>query len=207
MSTPPIQRRHFLARMLGALTGGAWLGAGGFVDQAQAGIEGQPFLSEIRMFAGDFEPYGWRFCDGRLLNIADYEPLWFLLGTTYGGDGQTTFALPDLRGRLPFHPASTFSLGEWRGSEAATINSGQLPAHSHNMQGTTGLGTSSDPTGRVPAKNALGAPHYAALGGDTSLAPTTLVPNGGSQPHNNMMPSLCVNFIICIEGGIFPSET
>ena len=206
MSTPPIPRRSFLTRLLGAITGGAWLGAGGLTDLAQAGIEGMPYLGEIRMFAGSFEPNGWRFCDGRLLAIADYDALFSLIGTTYGGDGQVTFALPDLRGRVPFHPPSTLSLGEWRGSEAVTLIPTQAPAHSHNMQGSTGLGVSSDPSGRVPAKNALGSPHYAALGGDTSLASAALVPTGQSQPHNNMMPSLGVNFIICIVGGVYPQQ-
>jgi microcystin-dependent protein len=203
MSPPTLQRRHFLARVLGFLAGGAWLG------KAQAATTQQDdtyYLGEIRMFGGDFEPYGWRFCDGRLLIITDYDALFNLIGTTYGGDGQTTFALPDLRGRIPFHPSTTLSLGEAHGQESVTLSPTQAPVHSHNLQGNSGIGISDDPTGRVPAKNALGAPHYAA-DGDTSLASTTLVPAGGSEPHNNVMPSLCVNFIICIEGGLFPSQT
>lgn len=202
MTPPPIPRRHFLARLFGAIAGGAWLSK---AEPAAAGEQEFPYLGEIRMFGGDFEPYGWRFCDGRLLVINDYDALFSLIGTTYGGDGQTTFGLPDLRGRIPFHPNTGGFLGEPRGQESVVLLSGQSPVHSHNLQGNSGLGISDDPTGRVPAKNALGAPHY-SLGGDTTLASTTLVPSGGSQPHNNMMPSLCVTFIICVDG-VYPLQT
>ena len=202
MKPSPVPRRHFLARLLGAITGGAWLGAQGFTDRAEAGTEDLPFLGEIRMFAGWFEPYGWRFCDGRLLDITTYESLFNLIGTTYGGDGVTTFALPDLRGRAPVHPFNT-QLGEMSGQETVTLVSTQIPAHSHSLNGASALGDSSDPTTRVPAKSGFGAPHYSS-GIDTALAPAALVPNGASQPHENMMPSLCVHFIICIEGGVYP---
>ena len=103
MKPSTLPRRHFLARLLGAITGGAWLGAQGLADKAKAGIDDLPYLGEIRMYAGYYEPWGWRFCDGRLLDIATYEPLFNLIGTTYGGDGLTTFALPDLRGRVAAH--------------------------------------------------------------------------------------------------------
>ncbi len=203
MSDPAVQRRHFLSRLIGAMAGGAWLGRPSRAEAAPTGVEGSPFIGEIRMFAGDFEPYGWRFCDGRVVPIAQYETLFYLIGTTYGGDGQKTFALPDLRGRIPFHPMSTTQLGEMRGQESVTLISTQLPAHTHNVQGNSGVGVSSDPSGAVLAKSALGAPHY-SLGGDTFHAPGTVATAGDFQPHDNVMPSLCVNFIICVDFGVWP---
>lgn len=205
MTPPPLERRHFLARLFGALVAGTWLGRASRAEAATTGIEGTPYLGEIRMFAGDFEPYGWRFCDGRLLAISEYDALFTLIGTTYGGDGQTTFALPDLRGRVPIHSYTT-QLGEMRGVESVTVIPTQVPVHSHDVQGTSGPGLSSDPSGAVPARNALGSPHY-SLGGDTSLAAGALDVAGGSQPHDNLMPSLCVHFIICTDYGVFPSPT
>ena len=203
VKNPALPRRHFLARLLGAITGGAWLGAQGLTDKAEAGVGEMPFLGEIRMFCGWFEPYGWRFCDGRLLDITTYEPLFNLIGTTYGGDGVTTFALPDLRGRVPVHP-STVQLGEMSGAESVTLGTIQIPAHTHSLNGGSALGDSADPTTRVPAKNAFGAPHYGP-GIDTTLAPAALATNGAFQPHENMMPSLCVHFIICVDFGLYPS--
>lgn len=199
MNPPEIQRRHFFSRLFGAIAAGAWLGR---PRTAEAQSGSGPYLGEIRMFAGDFEPYGWRFCDGRLLAISEYESLFALIGTTYGGDGTTTFALPDLRGRIPFHP-HTMQLAEPRGQEGVALVSQSCPAHSHNLQGTAGLGLTSDPAGAVPAKSALGAPHY-ALGSDTSFAVNAVDVAGSSMPHNNMMPSLCVNFIICIDFALWP---
>ena len=201
MNPPPLQRRHFLARLFGALAAGTWLGR---ATPAEAQTDGEPYIGEIRMFAGDFEPYGWRFCDGRLLPIAEHDALFALIGTTYGGDGQSTFALPDLRGRVPIHCYTT-QLGETRGVESVTLISTQAPVHSHALQGTSGPGISSDPSGAVPAKSALGAPHY-SLGGDTSLATGALDVAGASQPHDNMMPSLGVNFIISLYG-VFPQQS
>lgn len=200
---PAVPRRRFLARLLGAITGGAWLGAKGLADKAEAGVGELPFLGEIRMFCGWYEPYGWRFCDGRMLDIATYDALFSLIGTTYGGDGVTTFALPDLRGRVPVQ-AYTVQLGEFGGQETVTLGPMQIPAHSHTLNGSSALGDSADPTTRVPAKNGFGAPHYGS-GIDTTLAPAALATNGAFQPHENMMPSLCVHFIICIQDGIYPS--
>jgi microcystin-dependent protein len=204
MNPPPLQRRNFLARLFAAVAAGTWLGRASRADAATTLDDGQPYLGEIRMFAGDFEPYGWRFCDGQLLQIAENDALFALIGTTYGGDGQVTFALPDLRGRVPVHPFA-IQLGETRGQESVTVTPAQVPAHSHDLRGTSGPGITSDPSGAVPAKNSLGAPHY-SLGGDTTLAPGTLDPAGGSQPHNNMMPSLGVHFIISVFG-VFPQQT
>ena len=204
MNPLPVPRRRFLARLLGAITGGAWLGAQGLTDKAEALGDDQPFFGEIRMWAGTFEPYGWRFCDGRLLDIATYDALFNLIGTTYGGDGLTTFALPDLRGRIPVHP-STVQQGEMAGQEVVYLASTQMPPHSHTLNASSALGGTSDPGGHVPAKNAFGSPHY-SLASDTTLSSSALTTNGGSQPHENMMPTLCVNFIICIEGGLYPSQ-
>lgn len=203
MKTPPLPRRHFLARLLGAITGGAWLGAQ--AGRAEAASDDTPFLGEIRMYAGSYEPWGWRICDGRLLLITEYESLWNLIGTTYGGDGQTTFALPDLRGRAPVH-ANVIQPSEMGGQEVVTLTTNQMPAHTHALNGSSALGDSADPSLRVPAKSSFGAPHYSS-GIDTSLAASTLTANGAFQAHENMMPSLCVHFIICVDFGLFPSQT
>jgi microcystin-dependent protein len=205
MSAPSLPRRHFLARLLGALAGGAWLGGAGKAGASTTQEEDTPYLGEIRMFAGDFEPYGWRFCDGRLLATADYDGLFQVIGTTYGGDGVDTFALPDLRGRAPVHFGTT-QLGEVGGEETVPLAPGQSPYHSHGLQGSSALGIASDPSGRVPARNALGAPHYRSTV-NTYFASTTLIPNGASAPHDNMMPSLCINFIICIDFGLIPTSS
>lgn len=198
-----IQRRHFLARMLGFITGSAWLGSKAGVRDAAA--QDLPYLGEIRMFAGDFAPQNWALCDGQLLSIAQYDALFSLIGTTYGGDGQVTFALPDLRGRAPVHIGPANQLGVSAGQETVTLQSAQIPAHSHALMGSSGVGDADNPSGRVPARNAVGAPHYHG-GMDTTLASNALTLSGSSMPHNNMMPSLCVNFIICLEG-VFPSQS
>lgn len=199
MSRRPLERRAFLARVLGAVAGGAWLGREAPGTAVAATQYDMPYLGEIRMFAGDFEPWGWRFCDGRLLDIVDYDPLYQVLGTTYGGDGQLTFGLPDLRGRAPIH-AWTTQRGGIAGEEAVTLTGNQIPAHNHTLQGSSAPGPSDDPTGRVPARSAVGAPHYGA-NMNATLSSSALNGSGAFQPHNNMMPSLCVNFIICIENG------
>jgi microcystin-dependent protein len=202
---PPIPRRHFLGRLLAAIAGGAWLGRliPGRAEAATGALADLPYLGEIRMFGADWAPVGWAICDGSLLLISQYDPLFQLIGTTYGGDGVTTFGLPDLRGRAPVHVGTTL-LGQTLGQEIVTVAPGQAPYHTHTLQGSSALGDSSDPTGRVPARNATGAPHYGASV-DTYLASTTLTPAGASQAHNNMMPSLCISFIMCIEGGVFPN--
>jgi microcystin-dependent protein len=206
---PALQRRHFLARALGLLAGGAWLGKLVKPREAAAGFSDQPFIGEIRMFAGNFAPAGWAFCSGQLMSIAENEALFALIGTTYGGDGQVTFALPDLRGRAPVHQgtsgAGSVLLGEMGGVETVTLLSTQIPAHSHTLVGSSTLGGTNDPTGRVPSRNPLGSPHYGG-GIDTNLAANALATTGGTQPHDNMMPSLCVNFIISLYG-VFPSQS
>lgn len=206
MSAPhqPLARREFFGRLLAGLTAWVW-----FLRpaKAQADTEGQgePYVGEIRMFAGDFAPVGWQFCDGQLLSIAENDVLFSLIGTTYGGDGQNTFALPDLRGRAPMHTGSGFTLGQQAGSETVTLNSNQIPSHTHAAGASSLVATSDQPGGRVPAVNAAGVPMFAAAA-DTSLAAAALLSAGGSQAHNNMQPSLAIHLIISLYG-IYPSPS
>jgi microcystin-dependent protein len=170
----------------------------------------QPYVGEIRMFAGNFAPAGWRFCEGQLLPISENETLFQLIGTTYGGDGQSTFALPDLRGRLPIHQGqgtglSNRVLAETGGAEEITLTVQQIPAHSHSMQASMNIATQSSPANNVLAQSTL-AQMYVADVADTTLAPTSIGATGGSQPHTNFQPYLCVDFIISLFG-IFPSPT
>lgn len=159
------------------------------------------------MFAGNFAPAGWQFCEGQLLPISEYEILFNLIGTTYGGDGESTFALPDLRGRVPIHMGHTTILAETGGAEAITLTVNQMPAHTHVAQSSTNAAT-----GTAPANNALSnlsGATSAGFGSDNphlNLSPQSISSVGGSQPHSNMQPYLCVNFIISLFG-IFPSPT
>lgn len=165
----------------------------------------QPYIGEIRMFAGNFAPVGWMFCEGQLLPISENETLFQLIGTTYGGDGQSTFGLPDLRGRIPLHQGNGFILAETGGAEEITLTISQIPAHSHPMVASTAAGQQSNPSGLVLAAT-TGADIYS---GDTPtgiMAAQSVSPVGGSQPHTNFQPYLCVNFIISLFG-LFPSPT
>ena len=169
-----------------------------------------PFIGEIRMFGGNFAPAGWAFCDGSLVPISENETLFNLIGTTYGGDGQSTFALPDLRGRIPLHQGtstasgSTFLLAQVGGVESVTLTVQQTPVHSHPMLGTGNFAASTSPQGNIPAKASVA--NVSAYGTDqptTPVSPASVGPAGGSQPHENMMPGLCVDFIIPLFG-LFP---
>lgn len=167
----------------------------------------QPYVGEIRMFGGNFAPSGWMFCEGQLLAITENETLFNLIGTTYGGDGQSTFALPDLRGRLPIHQGNGFILAETGGVEEVTLTASQIPAHNHLLLGTTANATTTSPTGNVAAT----MPEVVTSAYGTDAPPTTLSAQsvgaaGGSQPHTNFQPYLCVSFIISLFG-IFPSPT
>lgn len=174
-----------------------------------------PFIGEIRMFGGNFAPSNWAFCDGSLLSIAEYEVLFELIGTSYGGDGQTTFALPDLRGRLPVHQGngaglSPRSLGETGGVEAVTLTIPNMPQHSHTMMASTNPGDLPGPANGVPAKPSNGAtPYLYVVPGTSTVTPVamgnSIQPAGASQPHTNLMPALCVNFIISLVGN-YPSQ-
>src|SRR6266481_3305707 len=144
----------------------------------------QPYVGEIRMFAGNFAPAGWMFCEGQLLPISQYETLFNLIGTTYGGDGQSTFALPDLRGRLPLHFGNGFTLAETGGTETVTLTVPQIPAHSHAMLASTGPGTTNAPGGNVTAASPS-VTLYIQDVTDSNLSPNATGANGGSQPHNN----------------------
>lgn len=165
----------------------------------------QPFVGEIRMFAGNFAPAGWQFCDGSLLPISDFETLFNLIGTTYGGDGQTTFALPDLRGRLPIHQGNGFTLSETGGVETVTLTVSQIPSHSHPYLASTNPGASNLPSGNLLADQP-GGKNYRPTTPAASLGPQSIGSTGGSQPHDNFQPYLCVDFIISLFG-VFPSQT
>lgn len=167
----------------------------------------QPYVGEIRMFGGNFAPAGWMFCDGQLLPISEFETLFQLIGTTYGGDGQSTFAVPDLRGRLPVHQGSGFTLAQTGGVEEVTLTSSQIPAHAHPALASTSNASSNDPTGNLGGAITVAA--VFAYGTDnplTPLSPSAVGSTGGSQPHSNLQPFLCVSFIISLFG-IFPSPT
>lgn len=167
----------------------------------------QPYVGEIRMFAGNFAPAGWMFCEGQLLPISENATLFNLIGTTYGGDGQSTFALPDLRGRIPIHQGNGFTLAETGGVESVTLTVSQIPAHSHPMLSAQASATTSDPT---DALLAIAPPATTfPFGTDaplTTLSPTSVSSVGGNQPHDNFQPYLCIDFIISLFG-IFPSQT
>lgn len=164
-----------------------------------------PFVGEIRMFAGNFAPVGWAFCQGQLLPISENDVLFNLIGTTYGGDGQNTFALPNLASRIPVHVGPGFALGQAAGAESVTLTTSQIPAHSHVPASTDTVGNQASPAGGVWA--ALGSGTiYTDPPANTAMAASALNPSGGSQPHDNMVPFLCVNFIISLFG-IFPSQT
>lgn len=165
----------------------------------------QPFVGEIRMFAGNFPPAGWMFCEGQLLSISENETLFNLIGTTYGGDGQSTFALPDLRGRLPIHQGNGFSLAETGGAEVVTLTISQIPNHSHSMLASTNTSQDSSPSGKVAGQSGS-ALLYVQDTTDTDMSPQAVTSVGGNQPHSNFQPYLCVDFIISLFG-VFPSQT
>jgi len=171
----------------------------------------EPFIGSIVLFCGNFAPRGWATCDGQLLSIAQNTALFSILGTTFGGDGQTTFALPDLRGRVPLHPGSgpglsPYTLGQSSGAETVTLMATQMPAHSHAVAApcSDGIPTAPSPVGAVLA-NQDQVPFYAASG-TAAMAPGTSTIAGGSQPHENRQPLLAINFIIALEG-IYPSRS
>jgi microcystin-dependent protein len=165
----------------------------------------QPYVGEIRMFAGNFAPAGWMFCEGQLIPISENETLFQLIGTTYGGDGESTFALPDLRGRIPIHQGNGFILAETGGAEDITLTVNQIPVHNHPVAVSTVNATTVAPEGNVLAQpTALDA---FRIGVPNANMPATVIASaGGSQPHTNFQPYLCVSFIISLFG-IFPSPT
>ena len=166
----------------------------------------QPYVGEVRIFAGNFAPAGWMFCEGQLLPISEYETLFNLIGTTYGGDGQSTFALPDLRGRLPLHQGNGFTLAETGGVETVTLTVAQMPAHSHPMVGSSHNASASSAKNNVLAQTPTYTPYIAGVPANTPLASSSVTSIGGSQPHTNIQPYLCLDFIISLFG-IYPSQT
>ena len=166
----------------------------------------QPYVGEIRMFAGNFAPAGWMFCEGQLLPISENETLFQLIGTTYGGDGESTFALPDLRGRLPLHQGNSLILAETGGVEEVTLTTQQIPTHNHGFLASTAAGGQNSPANQVIAASPS-VKVFIQDSPDSTLNPANSVtPIGGSQPHTNFQPYLCVDFIISLFG-IFPSPT
>jgi microcystin-dependent protein len=157
------------------------------------------------MFAGNFAPAGWMFCEGQLLPISENETLFQLIGTTYGGDGESTFALPDLRGRIPIHQGNGFILAETGGAEEITLTVNQIPAHSHPLLASSSGGTLATPVNNLLAESVAINP-YIEDQANSNMNASAVSAVGGSQPHTNFQPYLCINFIISLFG-IFPSPT
>lgn len=170
----------------------------------------EPFVGEIRMFAGNFAPRGWAFCDGQLLAVSQNDALFSLYGTIYGGDGRTTFGLPDLRGRVPIHAGtgpglSPRRLGSKAGEEQVTLTVNQLPSHTHPFTGSTDNGLDSNPQGNFLASSTVLQPYSESEALDTSMASAAITSVGGSRSHTNLQPFLCVHFIVALFG-IYPSR-
>jgi microcystin-dependent protein len=166
-----------------------------------------PFVAEIRIFPFNFAPKGWAWCNGQLLPISQNTALFSLLGTTYGGDGKSNFALPNLQGSAPIHAGqgpglSLYDLGQSGGTETVTLLQSEMPSHPHAMADSKSDGTDTSPAGELFAKG-IGIGMYAAPGAITQLDPSAIAPAGGSLPHNNMMPYLTLNFNIALQG-VFP---
>jgi len=179
----------------------------------------EPFMGEIKIISWNFPPKGWAFCNGQLMQINQNQALFSILGTTYGGDGRTTFALPNLQGRMPVYVGNGIALGELGGETAHTVNISEMPAHNHVMAGDgvtadTSNSNTPNPAGKVLGQSAgtggtptqpFGANIYNSANANSSLAPQCVSNSGGSQPHENMSPYLVLNFIIALQG-IFPSR-
>jgi microcystin-dependent protein len=171
----------------------------------------QPYVGEIRMFAGNFAPAGWMFCDGQILPISEYDTLFNLIGTTYGGDGQETFGLPNLQGRVPLHngtgsSGTTYVIGEPAGVEQVTLTTQQMPIHAHPMLASTDTGSGSNPGGNLLAQASGAILFLKAQSPTVALSSQVVGSVGGNQPHDNMQPYLCLSFIISLFG-VFPSPT
>ena len=171
---------------------------------------GEPFVGEIRMFGGSFAPAGWAFCSGQSMPISENDTLFTLIGTTYGGDGQETFNLPNLNGRVPMHmgtakSGTTYTIGESAGVESVTLTTQQLPIHNHSFLASTSAAGSTDPTNQVIAQTSQ-IHLFTQDVTNRQMNANSLTPVGGSQPHENMQPYLCITFIISLFG-VYPSQT
>jgi microcystin-dependent protein len=215
-------RRSFLTKALGFLAGTALLG-GKTKALAQVSKKGpdsiggvksvqdtSPYLGEILLFAGNFAPVGWAICDGALLSISQNTALFSILGTTYGGDGRTNFALPDLRGRVPVgfgqgSGLSSYVEGQAGGEETHQLSVNEMPSHNHSAGADNGRGTSATPVGNLPAINNEGIQHYGASN-NSAMNAAAIGNSGGGQSHNNMQPYLALNYIIALQG-VFPSRS
>jgi microcystin-dependent protein len=164
----------------------------------------QPYVGEIRLFAGNFEPVGWVFCNGKTLQCSEYETLFLLIGTTYGGDGISTFCVPDMRGRIPVHQGAGFTLAQTGGTEAVTLTANQIPAHSHRLLASTDSASARVITNAVFGRG--GAEIYSSEFTPQPISALTVAAAGGSQAHTNVQPFLCINYIISLFG-LFPSPT
>lgn len=167
---------------------------------------GQPYIGEVKLISWNYAPRGWAFCNGALMAINQNQALFVILGTTYGGNGQTTFALPDLRGRAALHMGSGFNTGNVGGEESHTLIKSEMPAHNHFVNASDTQGNQNTVQGNILARE-VGNPYggYPAGPSITTLAPDTITNTGGSQPHENRQPYLVINFIIALQG-IFPSR-
>jgi microcystin-dependent protein len=168
----------------------------------------EPFVGEIRMFAGNFAPRGWAFCDGQLLAVSQNDALFSLFGTIYGGDGRTTFSLPDMRGRIPIHQGagpglSNRPLGSKAGDESVFLTANQIGVHNHSFMAANAAANDNRPKGNTMA-SAAGANTYGS-GGGTAMSASAITMTGAGQPHTNLMPTLCVHFIVALFG-IYPSR-
>lgn len=169
----------------------------------------QPYVGEIRMFGGNFAPAGWMFCNGQQLPISENETLFNLIGTTYGGDGQSTFNLPDLRGRVPIHmgtaPGGTYTLAQSAGTDTVTLTTQQIPSHNHSYLASQAAGNAATPQNNFAANTTTVTPYFDSAA-KTAMGPNSIGFTGGSQPHDNMQPYLCISFIISLFG-VYPSPT
>ena len=165
----------------------------------------QPYIGEIRMFAGNYAPVGWEFCDGQLLPIANHDVLFTIIGTTYGGDGQNDFALPNMQSRVPVHPGNGVGFPEEGGVESVTLTTQQIPLHTHPLTASTADGNATQAGGNLPATS-LNVTPYINAAPDGPMNAGAIAPTGGSQPHENRQPMLAINFIIAMVG-LFPNQT
>ena len=201
-------RRHFLGRLVAGIAGGGLLARAGAAEATPLGTPDR-YVGEIKLFAGSYAPQGWIFCHGQTLSIAQNQPLFMVIGTTYGGNGVNTFQLPNLQGRVPIHfgqgPGLTArTLGEMGGEANHTLTLGEMPAHRHVARGNTAAGSSASPVGQVAARHAGATPLYAATA-DSDMGAGALTTAGGGQPHANLQPYLVLTYIIALSG-IFPDR-